>query len=59
MKFEYSYKGDAKKQSISFNNTGIGYLECGKNYSALAALGQLLIFPLKIPYYIFIEPFIK
>lgn len=59
MKFEYSYKGDAKKQSISFNNTGIGYLECGKNYSALAALGQLLIFPLKIPYYIFIEPFMK
>ena len=59
MKFEYSYKGDAKKQSISFNNTGIGYLECGKNYSTLSALGQLIIFPLKIPYYIFVEPFIK
>ena len=59
IKFEYSYKGDAKKQSISFNNTGIGYLECGKNYSTLSALGQLIIFPLKIPYYIFVEPFIK
>ena len=59
IKFEYSYKGDAKKQSISFNNTGIGYLECGKNYSTLSALGQLIIFPLKIPYNIFVEPFIK
>lgn len=59
VKFEYSYENDAILQSINFNETGIGYLECGKNFSTLSALGQLLIFPLKIPYYIFIEPFIN
>lgn len=59
MKFEYSYKHDTKMEHITFNNVGFGFLAMGKNYSELGALGQLLIFPLKIPYYIFVEPFIN
>ena len=44
---------------IVFNDLGFGYLKMGKNYSALSAIGQLLLLPLKIPYCIFVEPFIK
>ena len=59
IKFEYSYKNDAQMKPIVFNDLGFGYLEMGKNYSALSAIGQLLLLPLKIPYCIFVEPFIK
>lgn len=59
MKFEYSYKHDTKMEHITFNNIGYGSLTMGKNYSELAAIGQLLIYPLKIPYYLFVEPFMK
>lgn len=56
MKFEYSMEGDAKSKSISFNNTGIGYLECGKNNSGLIGIGALLAIPFVIVYYITIYP---
>lgn len=59
IKFEYSYKYDAKMEQITFNDIGYGSLIMGKNYSNLATIGQLLILPLIIPYSLFIEPFIK
>ena len=56
IKFEYSMIGDAKSKSISFNNTGIGYLECGKNNSALISIGALLAIPFVLLYCITIYP---
>lgn len=59
IKFEYSYKHDTEMQPIKFDNLGYGFLVMGKNYSEIGAIGQLIILPLKIPYYLLVEPFIK
>ncbi len=52
MKFEYSKTGNVKSKTISFNNTGIGYLECAKKESTLIDLALILGFPLIILCYI-------
>lgn len=49
LKFEYSFKHDAKSQKIAWEETGIGFLENGKNQSALVGLCKFVYFFVGLP----------
>lgn len=59
LKFEYSRNHDARTSGISWEETGIGYLENGKNYCGWITFGKVMYaiaaFPIAIPASLFFD----